>query len=448
MCAKVELRGLVRMGICLSMLLFAGGSQAFPKIQTWKTSQGMPVFYMETKGLPMVDIRVVFDAGSSRDGDDFGIAHLTSALLDSGAGAWGADELSARLEGVGALLSTGAGRDSAYVSLRTLTDPEKLKVSLETFQEVMTHPTFAEKDFEREKNRALMAIKQQAENPEELAELGYMKALYGEHPYAHAPEGTLETLSKLSREQIQSFFRRYYTRGNGIVAIVGDLDRQAAERVADELVKGMGVAERASPIADPVKPHGQVILKEFPSAQTHIFAGQLGMRINDPDYFPLYVGNHILGGSGLVSKIMEEVREKRGYAYSAYSYFFPMKALGPFQIGLQTKNGQADDALKVAIDTLKGFVEQGPSEAELVAAKRNIIGGFVLRLDSNSKLVGEIANIGFFQRPLDYLDTFQEKINAVTRQDILRLFGQRIQPNDLVVMKVGGVKRQSGDTQK
>lgn len=446
MCAKRGFRSVFRPGICLAMLLFATGSQAFTKIQTWKTSQGMPVFYMETKGLPMVDIRLVFDAGSSRDGADFGVSHLTSALLDSGAGAWGADELSARLEGVGALLSTGAGRDSAYVSLRTLTDPEKLRISLETLREVIAHPTFGEKDFEREKNRALMVVKQQAEDPEELAELGFMQALYGEHPYAHPPEGTLETLSKISRDQVQTFFRRYYASGNGIVAIVGDLDRQTAEAVAEQLVKDLGVAERPAAIADPVRPRGQLLLKDFPSAQTHIFAGQLGMRINDPDYFPLYVGNHILGGSGLVSKIMEEVREKRGYAYSAYSYFFPMKSLGPFQIGLQTKNGQAGDALKVATDTLKSFIDQGPSEAELVAAKRNIIGGFVLRLDSNSKLVGEIANIGFFQRPLDYLDTFQEKINAVTRQDVLKLFRQRIQPDELVVMKVGGVKEQGGGT--
>ncbi len=162
------------------------------------------------------------------------------------------------------------------------------------------------------------------------------------------------------------------------------------------------------------------------------------MRINDPDYFPLYVGNHILGGSGLVSRIMEEVREKRGFAYSAYSHFIPMRVTGPFEIGLQTKNTQTEEALRVAIKTVQDFIDTGPTDKELEAARNNIMGGFVLRLDSNQKLTAEVASIAFFNRPLDYLNTFPQKVQAVTREDVKRAFKARVDTGKLLTILVGG----------
>lgn len=421
------------------LLAFSGGVFAVPDIQHWTTARGGRVYFVATEGLPLVDVRVVFDAGSARDGEKFGLASLTSGMLDAGAGDWDADAIAQRLENVGALLGTGASRDSAYVTLRSLTHPDKLAVALETVHIVLAHPRFASHDFEREKNRALMAIKQQGEDPGEIAEIAFMKALYGDHPYAHPTEGLKDTVEKLTREDLVDFHKKTYTVKNGIVVIVGDVQRADAERMANELLAELPDGEALPALPEPPARSGPETVKTaYPSEQTHVYAGVPGMKINDPDYFPLYVGNHTLGGSGLVSRIMEEVREKRGFAYNAYSYFIPMRVTGPFEIGLQTKNTQAQEALRVALDTVRNFIENGPTEKELQASKQNIIGGFVLRLDSNQKLTAEVAAIGFFNRPLDYLNTFTGKVQAVTRDDVKRAFKARVDMSKLQTILVGG----------
>ncbi|MCG8098279.1 MAG: insulinase family protein, partial [Candidatus Thiodiazotropha taylori] len=175
----------------------------------------------------------------------------------------------------------------------------------------------------------------------------------------------------------------------------------------------------------------------FPSTQSHLYLGQPGLKRGDPDYFPLYVGNHILGGSGLVSLLSEEVREKRGLSYSVYSFFIPMRQLGLFQVGLQTKNEQADEALKVVKDTLQRYITEGPTDEELKAAKQNITGGFPLRIASNGKIVEYLAVIGFYDLPLDYLDRFVERIEAVSKEQIRDAFKRRVDSERLVRVQVG-----------
>ena len=425
--------------LALCLLALHATAWATPEIQHWTTARGGRVYFVPTEGLPLVDIRLVFDAGSARDGEKYGLANLTSGMLDTGAGEWDADAIAQRLENVGALLNTGAGRDSAYLTLRSLTLPDKLATALETAKMVLAHPRFDGRDFDREKNRALLAIKQQGEDPGEIAEIAFMKALYGAHPYAHPAEGLRETVEKLSREDLVDFHQRTYTVKNGVIVIVGQVQRSEAERMAEQLLADLPEGEPMPALPEPESLTGSETVKtEFPSEQTHVYAGVHGMKINDPDYFPLYLGNHILGGSGLVSRIMEEVREKRGYAYNAYSYFVPMRVTGPFEIGLQTKNAQTEAALKVAIKTVQDFIDTGPTDQELEAAKKNIMGGFVLRLDSNQKLTAEVASIAFFNRPLDYLNTFPRKIQAVTREDVKRAFKARVDTGKLLTILVGG----------
>jgi zinc protease len=188
----------------------------------------------------------------------------------------------------------------------------------------------------------------------------------------------------------------------------------------------------------PVAARGKTERIRCPSAQSHVLAGQPGMARADADYFPLYVGNFILGGSGLVSRLSDEIREKRGLSYSAYSYLNPMRVPGPFVLGLQTRNTQADAALKVMRETLMRFVETGPTEMELVAAKKNISGGFPLRLDSNRDILGYLAVIGFYDLPLDWLETYVPNVEAVTAESIRDAFRRRIRPAEMVTVVVGG----------
>lgn len=421
------------------LALWAVGVQAGPVIEQWTTSQGSRALFVKTEGLPLLDARVVLAAGSSRDGEQHGVAALTAALLDAGAGEWDADAIAQRLEGVGAVLSGGVSRDSAWLSLRTLTEPAKLAVALDTARAVLVQPRFAPKDFQREKQRALLSLKQEEESPGDVAENMYFDALYGTHPYAHPTTGKPETVARLKREDVSRFHHRYYVAKNILVVLVGDVSREQAADIAESLLRGMPSGEAAETLpAAPDSAAGAVLRKSFPSAQTHVLSGAPVLPFNDPDYFPLYVGNHILGGSGLVSRITDEVREKRGLSYSAYSYFQQQAARGPFTMGLQTRNGQTEEAVRVLNETLARFIAEGPTEDELTAARKNITGGFVLRIDSNQKIAETVAMVGFYGLPLDYLETFSSRVEAVSREDIRRAFQARIRPETFKTVIVGG----------
>lgn len=413
-------------------------AQAAPAIQHWVTTNGARVYFVPAPELPIVDVRVVFDAGSAKDGDKAGLATLTNGLLEEGAGRLDADEIAERFEGLGASFGNDAQRDMALVSLRSLTERSLLDPALDTLALVLSEPSFPADAFERERRRMLIGLRAEQESPDAIASKAFFKAMYRDHPYGSPTNGTEQSVTALKRDDIAAFYKRHYVGRNATVAIVGALDRKGAERLAQRVV-GKLPAGTAAPAVPPVPPlaaaHDEHI--DFPSEQTHILQGQPALTRLDPDYFPLYVGNHILGGSGLISRISEEVREKRGLSYSAYSYFIPMRAAGPFIAGLQTRNAEAEQALAVLRDTLRRFIEQGPSEAELVAAKKNITGGFPLRLDSNSKIVENLAVIGFYKLPLDYLDTFNRRVDAVTAAQIRDAFKRRIDPARMATVLVG-----------
>ncbi len=434
----------------LSLLLlawltaFCNPIQAAAKIEHWQTPQGSRVYFVHTEGLPMVDIQVAFDAGSARDGSQFGLSALTSALLDTGAGQWNADQIAQRFESVGAQFGSNISNDMASVSLRTLTDKPLFDKALETMQLILSSPSFNEADFQREKNRTLSGLKRQEEMPAQIASIAYSKALYGDHPYGHPGSGLLATVSSLEVADLRNFYQKYYVAANAMVVIVGDLSKQQAEKTAESLVSGLAVGQKTEPLPEvvmPVQAGRQYI--EFPSSQTHVLVGMPGTYRKDVDYFNLYVGNHILGGGGLVSKLFEAVREKRGLAYSASSSFAPMFRKGPFTISLQTRNDQTGEALDVANKTLVDFIGQGPTEAELNAAKKNITGGFALRFDTNKELASYVSMIGFYEMPLDYLDTFQQNIEKVTTASIKDAFKRRVVPHLMQTITVGGSAKKS-----
>ena len=410
-------------------------------IQQWTTEKGARVLFVPTPQLPMVDIRILFDAGSARDGDASGLARLTSILLDHGAGEWDTNTIAARFEDVGAQFGTGARRDMASVSLRSLTEPELLEQALATMQAVLQQPRFEESELERERRRMLIGLQNELQSPASIAERRFYATLYGTHPYAAMPSGTPETVGALTVKQVRDFYRRYYVARNATVAIVGALDREQAESIAARLMDGLaeGEAAPALPTPPPLDEAvaGETIHVAYPSAQSHIRMGALGVFRGDPDYFPLYVGNHILGGSGFSSRIVEEIREERGLAYSSYSYFLPMRVPGPFVVGMQTRDDQTGEALALLKKTITDFVAQGPTPEELAHAKKNITGGFPLRVDSNSDIVGYIGMIGFYRLPLDYLQTFNEKVEAVTLAQIRDAFGRRVDVAGMATVVVG-----------
>lgn len=425
--------------VFLFFLLAAGLSWAGPEIQHWTTDNNARVYFVPAPELPMVDISVVFDAGAARDGDMPGTAKMTAAMIDEGTGTMTADDIASAFANVGAKFGASSERDMAVFSLRTLTEKQAFEQALDTYTKVLSAPAFPQDAFDRIQQTLLTGLQAENQSPQAIATRVFYENLYDQHPYSVMPAGNADTVKQLSPADLKAFYERYYVSNNADVVIVGAVDRTQAEQIAKRLTAGLATGQPAEKLPEvSALKQAQRINKSFPSTQTTIVMGQTGISRDDPDYFPLYVGNHILGGSGLVSQLSDELREKRGLTYGVYSYFRPMQQKGPYQFALQTRNEKAQEALTVLQETLNTFIKNGPTEAELIAAKQNITGGFALRVDSNSKIADYLAMIGFYDLPLDYLDNFNDKVNAVTVADIKRAFERRVNADTMLTVLVGG----------
>jgi zinc protease len=427
-----------RLALALALVLIWAPLSAGPLVQSWVSSKGVKVIFVEAPALPMVDVRFVFDAGSARDAELAGVAALTNTLLSDGAGELDADQFAEALADIGVSLSVESLRDMAVVSMRSLTEPAVLDQAMQFLASALTAPRFAEDALERRRQQTLVALQLGEQSAATIASKQFYASLYGDHPYARDPAGTADSVSAITGEDVRTFFAEHYVTNNAVVAVVGALDRTQVGELIERVTAEMAVGEKAPALPavtiQPVAPQRV----NFASSQTHIYLGQPGLSRDDPDYFPLYVGNHVFGGSGLVSMLSEEVREARGLAYSAYSYFMPMRAPGPFMLVTQTRNDRASEALTVMQQTLADFIASGPTAERLEAARKNLVGGFPLEVASNRNIVTYIAMMAFYDYPLDYLDTFVDKVEAVTVEQIRDAFQRRIQPDNFTLVTVGG----------
>ncbi|MEA3405371.1 MAG: pitrilysin family protein [Pseudomonadota bacterium] len=419
------------------LLVVSTTTWAQVEIQSWHTENGTKVMYVHAPQLPMLDIQVTFDAGSVREGDEWGLASFTSALVGTTTSQLDENQVSEAFNNLGAQVGSDSSRDNASLSLRTLTRPEILESALQTFEAILSDSQFDQAIFDRELQRLLIGIKQKSVKPQTIASEALWKELYGDHPYAHPTSGTVETVKKLTPAKLKAFYKKYYVAQNAMIAIVGNVDKAKAQAIVEQLTANLPKGEKPADLVKPTKINaGKVTKTEFDSTQTYYYLTQQGIERGHEDYVPLFVGNHLFGGNGFGSMLMQEVREKRGLVYSVYSYFAPMKVAGPYIIGLSTKNASAYEAEKVVQQTLKDFMA-GFSGEELQAIKDNLVGGFPLRLDSNSKILGYLSMIGFYNLPLDYLDEFPKAIEAVTKEEILKAWNQHIEPEKMLTIMVG-----------
>ena len=424
-------------GIIASML--ATTAQAGVKIQQWKTAQGAQVLFVENHDLPILDISTGFHAGSARDADNkTGVAGLTRFMMTLGAGGLSDEQIAKKMADIGATLGGSVNADQASFTLRTLSSQRERGLALDIYRKILQQPDFPAAVLSREKARVIAGIQESMTQPESISNKAFYAGLYGNHPYGKDEDGDLESVKSIQANDLKQFYQQYYGAKSAVIAMIGDISRNEAEQIADSLAAGLPQAEAPAALPKVSYPTAPIEKRiPHPATQAHILLGYPGIKRGDEDYFPLYVGNYILGGGGFVSRLTEEVREKRGLVYSVYSYFMPLAELGPFQVGLQTKKEQANEALTLVRATLQAFIDNGPNEAELKAAKQNITGGFPLRLDSNSKILEYLALIGFYQLPLSYLDDFNQRVNQVTTAQIKQAFQRRIQPANMVTVVVG-----------
>jgi zinc protease len=428
------------LGIAALLAVAAVPARAILPIQNWQTPNGARVYFVENHDLPILDASVDFPAGAGYDtAERAGVAAMTNRLLDAGADGMGEDEIARRLADVGAQSGRRFETDRAGYGLRTLSSARERNQALDVMSRVLRGPAFPQDVLEREKVRVIAGLKESDTRPDTIASRAFFSLVYRNHPYGLRATGEVDTIEKITRADLEDFYRGHYAAQYAVVALVGDVTRTQAEAIAIQLTRGLPAASSAEPSLPPVArlSSGTVRMIGHESAQAHILIGAPGIRRDDPDYFSLYVGNYILGGGGFASRIIEEVRQKRGLAYSAYSYFSPLLREGPFQIGMQTRRDQAGEALEVVRKTLRDFVAGGPTEQELQAAKQNIIGGFPLRIDSNRKIHEYLSVIGFYHLPLSYLEDFAANVERVTVAGIRDAFQRRIDPDRMVTVVVG-----------
>ncbi len=421
--------------LCMAIGMLAGQVHAAP-VQSWTTAQGTRVYFIETHSLPMIDVQISFLAGSAFDpADRAGLAAMTAGMLDQGAGARDEKAVAETLADIGAQLGSGAGMDSASISLRTLSDPERRATAVGLMVDALARPHFDAVVFKRDQARSVAALKESLTKPQVLAQRAYMAAIYPGHPYGRLTSP--ESLARIERQDLERFWRHHYSAARASIALVGDLTRAEAEALVAQITDALPADQIDVPkrLPMPEATRTSVVRVDHPASQAHLMVGMPAVARDDPEQIALQVGNYTLGGGGFVSLLTKAVREDRGYAYSVYSYFDPKLVAGPFTIGLETKRAQADDALQVVNQVVGDFLERGPTAAQLKAAQDNIAGGFALRIDSNAKLAANLNVMAFYGLPSDWLEKYPERVRALTAEQVRSAFRKHVSPSHLVTVR-------------
>jgi len=443
---------------CL-LWLFSPLAGATLPIQHWTLPSGARVYFVESPAIPMVDVQVDFDAGSRRDPPGKpSLASATADMMETGIaardprrnpgrpaspydGAMDENQLGEAWADLGASFGGSAGSDRMSFTLRSLTEPDLLARAVALAARQLGEPSFPAAIWERDRARTVAALRESLTRPATVALRAWQPAVYGGHPYGW--QVTEPALAAISVADMREFHARHVQACRAKVSIVGALTRAQADQLATSLLARLpapsqGGCETLPPVAE-VPPLAAPVTQSiaFASAQSHVLMGQPGFKRNDPDFFPLLVGNYILGGGGFVSRLSTEVREKRGLSYSVYSYFAPGLHAGAFTVGLQTRPDQAQQAVQVVRDVVSRFVAEGPTETELRAARDNLVGGFALRIDTNRKLLDNVSSIAWNELPLDYLATWTKQVEAVTVADIRAALARKLQPERMVTVIVG-----------
>ena len=418
------------------LLLTQPMARADLPIQSWTAKSGAKVMFVETRSIPILDVAVDFDAGGRRaPSGKAGLAGLTNGMLALGSAGLSENQISEKFADTGAQRGARADQDRSGITLRSLSSRAERDAALNLLAALLQSPSFPEEAVNREKARAIAGLKEAETKPEAIASKAFASAMYGTHPYGAS--ASAESVGSISRADIEAFYQANYAAVRAVVSIIGDISRTEAEAIAEQLTGRLPAGATPAPLPALGVPDNTPIRIAHPASQSHILLGMPALARGDPDFFPLTVGNYILGGGGFVSRLMQEVREKRGLAYSVYSYFNPLKEAGPFQVGLQTKKEQANEALKLVQGVVANYVATGPTAAELKAAKDNLGGGFALRIDSSRKILDNLAVIGFYGLPLDYLDRWVANVERVSVADIKSAFARRVKPAQFATVVVG-----------
>ena len=442
---------LIKQSCCAIIFVFGflQSAQAILPIEKLDSVKGAKAYLVQTKALPMVDIEISIDAGDRFDPTGkSGLASMTAELMSYGArsskGALSEAQIADEIADLGANFGISVGGERAVIRIRSLSRKDLCDRAVQLASAMLSAPTYDAKILEREKQRAITGLLEAETKPESVLERRFRKSVYGNYPLAESP--SVKSVGSVSVSDLVRFHQQFYRGDRIIVSIVGDVSPAEARKIVEVLLKNVPQSGAAIPNLpqferSPIEPiASRQIYIPFDSQQAHIAIGMTAITRSNPDYFPLIVGNYILGGGGFVSRLMSEVREKRGLAYSVFSYFAPSKDTGIFQAGLQTRGDQAALALEVMNSTIANFIANGPTPSELQGAKANLVNGFPLRIDNNRKLLDNVSSIAWNDLPLDALETWTAKVDAVTLEQVSAAFQRYLAMDRMKIVVLGASK--------
>ena len=442
---------LIKQSCCVIILVFGllQSAQAILPIKKLDSVKGAKAYLVQTQALPMLDIEISIDAGDRFDPTGkSGLASMTAELMNYGArsskGALSEAQIADEIADLGANFGISVGGERAVIRIRSLSRKDLRDRAVQLASAMLSAPTYDAKILEREKQRAITGLLEAETKPESVLERRFRKSVYGNYPLSESP--SVKSVGSVSVSDLARFHQQFYRGDRIIVSIVGDVSPAEANEIVEVLLKNVPQSGAAIPALpqferSPIEPlASRQIYIPFDSQQAHIAMGMTAITRSNPDYFPLIVGNYILGGGGFVSRLMSEVREKRGLAYSVFSYFAPGKDTGIFQAGLQTKGDQATLALEVMNSTIANFIANGATPSELQAAKANLVNGFPLRIDNNRKLLDNVSSIAWNDLPLDTLETWTTKVDAVTLEQVSAAFQKYLAMDRMKIVVLGASK--------
>ncbi|MGP5203294.1 M16 family metallopeptidase [Psychrobacter aquimaris] len=418
-----------------------------PTIQQFKTKAGVPVRFVQTTALPIVDIDLRFNAGSARDGSisstGFGIANMTATMLTQGSKRLDENEFTRAVETLGIDLNSSAYKDMFIVSLRSLSDDKHLLPAVDLMTQMLSEPAFDENILARNKARLLVGLQQQKQDPNSLASIAFNEALYGDHPYAHPSAGTLESVPTIEKQQLIDFKNRYLVAANASVAITGNLTLEQAKKLAEDITSKLPKGQPATELPEP-KPLSQAkhIHIPFPSTQTTVLMGQLGdKRATDPQsqqkQTNFAVGNEILAGGDFNARLMTEIRQNLGYTYGISGSMNPMLARGPYQIGFSTRNDKASAAIDASLAVINDTLEKGVTNTEMRLTTDNLKNSFPMSFASNAGINGLLGMMNFYQLPNNYLTDYVKRIDQVQLSEVNQTMRDTLKPDDFLIVTVG-----------
>ena len=435
--SPIKMRPSLYMCILLCFLTVVSGANAAVNIQSFTTPKGLNVWLVESHEIPMVSVEIGFRAGGSFDPPQReGLAYFTSALLNEGAGHLDATSFQEEVDKIGASIGGSADKLNLTIGLTTLS--EQIDPAFYLLGLAVREPRFDEKAAERIKGQILASLKRDEENPGSVISKNYRRAIYGLHPYGKPLKGFADTVELFSSKNAAFFHKNYMTRENMVISVVGDVTKAKLSKLLDENIADLSRGKKRQKVAlAPDAPFAAIVKVPMAVPQAHIMMGHQGISRHDPDYFAAYAMNYILGGGGFNSRLMEEVREKRGLAYSVYSYFAPLPHAGSFTASVQTKNKDAFKTISLMRKEFHRMRDALVSEKEYEGAINYLTGSFPLRIDSNSKILGYLTTMQMENLGIDYLSTWQNKVKSVTREDMQRVARRLLQPENLVTVIVG-----------